>query len=377
MRAAALIATDDPLILDHLLRLAAVVAAEAEVVHDADQARAAWADPPLVLVGADLAAGLARGAVPRRPGVALVTSGDDVDVYRTAVEIGAQDVAVLPAAEPWLVDALAAAADPGGDTAVTVCVIGGRGGAGASTLCAVLGLTAMRRGLRTLLVDADPLGGGLDLALGRERAAGARWPELANLRGRLSGAALREALPGLDDAATGGELAVLAVQRGPDRQAGSGELDTPDEPDEPAPTPVIPASAIRAVLDAGRRGFDLVAVDLPRNLGEAGVEALRAADTTLLVVSAEVRSAVAADRVAGALRRHTADVRVIVRGPAPGGLTADAIAGALDLPLAGAVRSDRRLAEALERGEPLTALRRRRPLTDLCTRLIADLGVVA
>jgi threonine dehydrogenase-like Zn-dependent dehydrogenase len=70
------------------------------------------------------------------------------------------------------------------------------------------------------------------------------------------------------------------------------------------------------------------------------------------------------------------DVRVVVRGPAPGGLTAAAIAQALGLPLAGTVRSDQRLAVALEHGDLLTALPRS-SLADLCTRLIRDLREAA
>jgi septum formation inhibitor-activating ATPase MinD len=397
MRTAALIATGDPVILDDLLRFAAAADAEAAVVSDVDRTRGAWRDAPLILVGADLAVELAHGDVPRRPGVALVTTTDrdDADVYRTAVEIGAQDVAVLPAAEQWLVDALAAAADPGVGQAVTVCVLGGRGGAGASTLCAGLGVTGMRRGLRTLLVDADPLGGGLDLALGRELAPGARWPELANLRGRLSSAALRESLPGLDGAVGLGELTVLSAHRRavgrardrgsetPDRGGSDRDGPDPDGPDPhrdasdgPSSGGAIAAAAMRTVLDAGRRGFDLIVVDLPRNLGEAGTEALLLADTTLLMVPADVRSTVAADQVADSVRRHTADIRVVVRGPAPGGLTAAAITRALELPLAGTVRGDRRLAVALDRGE-LPAVIHRTPLADLCARLIGDLRAAA
>lgn len=358
MRTAALIATGDPVLLDDLLRLAAAADVAAEVVRDADHARGVWRHPPLVLVGPDVAAELTRGAVPRRPGVTLVTTDQgDADVYRRAVEIGAQDVAVLPAAETWLVEALAAAADPGGERAVTVCVTGGRGGAGASTLSAALGLAGMRHGLRVLLVDADPLGGGLDLALGREQIPGARWPELVELRGQLSSTALRESLPSLGGTVPGGELAVLSAHRRDD--AGS-----------------IPAAAIRTVLDAGGRGFDLVVVDLPRSLGPVAAEALLMADVTFLVVPAEVRSAVAADRVAAAVHRHMSDVRVVVRGPAPGGLTAAAIAQALGLPLAGTVRSDQRLAVALEHGDLLTALPRS-SLADLCTRLIRDLREAA
>jgi len=64
-------------------------------------------------------------------------------------------------------------------------VIGGCGGAGASTLAASLAVTALGAGRRAILFDADPLGGGLEplVALGtvtiasgeRFRAARA-WP---------------------------------------------------------------------------------------------------------------------------------------------------------------------------------------------------------
>ncbi|MCW2904702.1 MAG: hypothetical protein JWO67_6967 [Streptosporangiaceae bacterium] len=353
MGTAALIVTADPEIADDLLRLAAAADAPAEVARDHVRARAAWRHPPLVLVGADLAAELICDPAPRRPGVVLVTTRpDDEEVYRTAVRLGAQDVAVLPDTEAWLVDTLAAAAEPAGERAAAVCVTGARGGAGASTLAAVLGLAAMQGGLRTLLVDGDPLGGGLDLLLGLEDAPGARWPDFVDLRGRLSSAALREALPGLGRVrrpAPGGELAVLSWHRGQVED--------------------IPPEAMRTVLDAGGRGFDLVIVDLPRHLGAAGAEALLAAGLALVVVPAELRAVVAGSRVAAGVGRHTGDVRAVVRGPAPGGLTPDGIGRALGLPLAGAVPWDRRLAGALEHGELLRAFDRG-PLADLCAGLV-------
>ncbi len=73
---------------------------------------------------------------------------------------------------------------------------GGRGGAGASVLAGGLAVTAARRGLRTLLIDADPLGGGVDLVLGWESLDGLRWPSLSQASGRVQPAALVDALPG-------------------------------------------------------------------------------------------------------------------------------------------------------------------------------------
>lgn len=218
-------------------------------------------------------------------------------------------------------------------------------GAGASTLSAALSLTAVGLGWAALLVDADPLGEGIDLVLGGEAAAGLRWPDLVATRGRLSPPALHDALPRVDG------LPVLSWDRG-------GDL-------------ALPAEALGAVLDAGVRGSRLTVVDLPRHPGDATLAALARSDVVLLVVRAEVRAAAAAARVALAVAPHTRDLRVVVRGPAPSGLPADAVAGSLGLPLAGRLRAEPGLSAALERGEP-PARRRRGPLADFCRRFLCE-----
>jgi secretion/DNA translocation related CpaE-like protein len=346
----ALIATGDPLVLDDLLRLAAAAGAETEVARDSDAVGAAWMRSPLVLICQDMADDLAARMPPRRPGVVVVlTDEDDESIYRAAVGLGAQHVVALAGAEGWLVDAFAAAAEPSGPDALRVCVAGGRGGAGASVLATMMGLTAARAGLATLLVDGDPLGGGLDLLLGQETARGTRWPALTGRSGRLSAAVLRESLPLVGD-----ELSVLSWDRGP--------------------TEPIPVEAMRSVLDAAGRAFAFVVVDLPRRLDDSAVEALLSCAVALLVVPAEVRAAVAAGRVAVGLRRHASDVRVVVAGPAPDGPDPGTVAGALGLPLAGVLSRDRRLAAAIERGA-LAGLHRRTRVAGFCARMLADLGL--
>ncbi|WP_119727890.1 septum site-determining protein Ssd [Thermomonospora amylolytica] len=349
MATTALIATADPRIADDLLRLAAAANAEATVATTVEQARTDWRRSPLVLVGADMADGLAAGGVARRTGVVLVTGEAGAsDGFRAAVVVGAQDLAALPDDEEWLVNALAAAAEPDDARAVTVCVTGGRGGAGASVLSAMLGLTAARQGLSTLLVDGDPRGGGLDLVLGAEDVPGSRWPDLAGRRGRLSAELLRRSLPAVE------ELTLLSWHRG--------------DPEHLGP------EGMHTVLDAAVRGFDLIIVDLPRDPDEAGRVALRAASRTFLIVPAELRAVAAADRVAASLLGDTDDIRLLVRDPSPGGLTPEVIARTLDLPLASSVQDDRRLPAAIERGE-FPRLSRRGSLPDLCDRLIEDLHI--
>src|SRR5690349_916184 len=66
------------------------------------------------------------------------------------------------------------------DMGLVLGVVGGSGGVGASSFAAVLAATAGR----SLLVDLDVAGGGLDVVLGIEAEAGARWSGLHLAGGR-------------------------------------------------------------------------------------------------------------------------------------------------------------------------------------------------
>ena len=136
----------------------------------------------------------------------------------------------------------------------------------------------------------------------------------------------------------------------------------------------VPAEAMATALDAGRRGRDLVVVDLPRRLDDASVLALEAADRGFLVLPAELRACAAAARVAAMAAPHCPSLAAVVRGPAPGGLRAKEVAQALGLPLAGSLRAEPGLAGALERGEP-PAREGRGPLAALCQRILDTLDI--
>ncbi len=173
-----LVVTEDPALLDDLLRLAATAGVELVVAADAGAARSWWSSAACVLVGADRAADCARARLPRRADVTLVaTDLDDAGVWQTAVEVGADGWSCCRTARTALATRLADAVEGAGRDAVLVAVLGGRGGAGATTLACALAVTAARTGRSVLLVDGDPLGGGLDLVFGgesRARAALAR-----------------------------------------------------------------------------------------------------------------------------------------------------------------------------------------------------------
>lgn len=344
----ALFVTGDTQLLDDLLRLGAAAGVEANVAPDIATARPSWGGAPLVLIGVDVAASLRQYPTARRPGVLLVLgpADDEGAAFALAPTAGVESVLALPRAEPLILERLAAATGPASGGRV-IAVVPGRGGAGASTLAVALARTAARGPAGpTMLVDGDPLGGGLDLALGAEDVPGLRWPDLSGTRGAASPGDLRAALPAVDG------VTLLSWHRGRPVEL---SLDT-----------------VEAVLSAARRGHALVVVDLPRHPDPVAVTALRAADTVLLVVPAEVRSAAAGAALAARLVGATSDVRVVVRGPAPMGLTAAQVSGCVGLPLAGWLAPEPGLAQALERGDP-PPRSGRGPLARLCRDLLDDL----
>lgn len=320
-----LLVSGDPDLIDDVLRLAAANGVEVHLATDAEAARSHWVLAPLVLVGSDAAARVASAHLPRRRDVVLVGRAPTPEDWQQAVSLGAEHVVCLPDAERWLIDRLADSGEGTPRDGAVVVVIGAGGGAGASTFAAGIALSAASRSLRVLLIDADPVGGGLDVLLGIEDSAGVRWPDLADTRGRLSAASLDQALPHV------GGVAVLSSGR-------------------EGATSISPES-LTAVLDAGERGFDLVLVDLPRQLDQAGEIALARADDALLVTMNRVRSTAAAARVAAMLESRCASVGLVLRADAKG-VSDEAVRSALSLPVRASLPHAPALASRADNGEP-------------------------
>ncbi|MDI2127920.1 septum site-determining protein Ssd [Yinghuangia seranimata] len=322
-----LLVTADAHMLDALLRLCAATGIEPEVYVEAGAARAAWTASPLVIVGDDVADDAVRCGLPRRDDLVLLGSDlDDAEVWRRAVAVGADHVVFLPDAETWLIDRLADVADGASATALSVAVIGGRGGAGASTLAGALAVGAARRGRNTALVDADRFGGGIDILLGGETETGLRWPDLTGARGRVDGGALSAALPRLHG------LTVLSWDRG-----------------SPAD---VSQDAVRAIVGAIRRRHEVVVVDMPRRPDPAAEEALAQCGTALVVIPAELRAIAATAQIVALFRPTVRDLRAVVRGPWPLGLTSTEIAANVGLPLAGELKPEPGLVDSTDRGKP-------------------------
>lgn len=339
------IVTGDPDLLDQLLRLCAAAGVTPEVVSDPAEGRESWSRAGAVIVGTDRADAMSRLGLTRRDNVVLVAQHPGSETrWQQAVELRADDVVTLPAEEARLIDLLADLAD-GGGRAVTVGVIGGSGGAGASTTAAALALTSVRTGRASLLVDADCLGGGIELVLGCEDSPGLRWPDVVATQGRVSAAAFRDALP------RAGELPVLSWDRC--------EVSASD--------PV----AMQSMLAAGQRGADLVIVDLPRRLDAAAREAVLLSDAVVVVVAADVRGVAAARSVVARVREICSDVRLVVRELPGSDLSPSAVAASLDLQLIGSVSTHRAVARSINDGlGPLARGRLARSCSVVLQRLL-------
>lgn len=254
--------TGDQVIIEVVQRHAAVVGLEVLLVSSPGVTRSAWAQASLVLIGADSIDQLSTQDFARRAGV-IVVAGPGIDeqpLWRLAVEVGAEHVASLPLAESWLLQRLSEVADGPVRNGSLIVVTSASGGCGVSTLAACLAAIAVQQGQQTVLIDGDRHSGGLDLLIGGERAQGVRWPDLAHTTGRLSATTLSYALPRVQG------MSFLSHSR--------------------AQVTAVSEDALQCVLDAARRGFDRIVVDLPRLVSPS---ALLTADVVVLVVPATLR----------------------------------------------------------------------------------------
>uniref|UniRef100_UPI0031E08E06 septum site-determining protein Ssd n=1 Tax=Saccharothrix mutabilis TaxID=33921 RepID=UPI0031E08E06 len=346
-RVVALVAGTD--LLDEVLQAAAVAGCEVERVVDVPALRGHWHTAPAVVVDPEGAKACVDEALPRRPGVLLVATGppDPAD-WPCAVELGVERVIDVSAGPDGLRTALADLVEAPHEGGRVLAVLGGCGGAGASVLATAVGQAVLLRGRRALLVDCDPLGGGLDLALGAEAESGVRWPEVELSGGRVPASALRTALPWVSRG--GGTLSFLSCSRsGPD----------------PAP------QAVAAVVEAGRRAGESVVCDVPRQLPPAACAALDRADLAVLVVPAEVRACAAARRVADQVAARGVGLHAVVRAPGPGGIRPVEVAEAVGVPLLTAMRAEPRLPAALDHGR--FPLRTRGPLAKAAREVLSAL----
>ncbi|MGL3806967.1 hypothetical protein ACSYDW_12810 [Paeniglutamicibacter sp. R2-26] len=257
--------------------------------------------PETVLVGHDCVGEAASLA----PGARLVLAGsqEHQDVlWRAAARTPGARVAVLPQAGAWLGEYLGELGLNGGDARTTL-LAGGCGGAGTSTLAALLAATHTLEGHRTLLIDADRSSTGLWPTLRPRDPEGIGWEDLENSRGALAPGQLAEILP------LSQGTAVLSWVRQP------GSF-------------VPPESLLVAVLAASRRIYDHIVIDAGR-LPAVPPGVLALGGERLLVMPARGANNRSLPAAAGA--RWS----VVFTGRLPAGSDTRALARRLGLPLGG------------------------------------------
>ena len=326
---APLLLTADESLLGELLPLAAAADVAPVTAHEPVAALASWSRAPVVLLGADLAGEIARIAPEKRPHVYVVAhQRAPDDLFRTALQLGAEQVVELAGSSAWLVELLADLTERRVASGRVIGVIGGSGGAGATTVACALGQGAARAG-DAVVIDCDPQGPGLDRMLGLERTDGFRWDALCQTTGRLSARALRDALP------RAGALGVLSWYVGAGAQT-------------------LQAFAVREALSAARRGHETVVVDLPRTPDRLVDEVAARCDRLLVVTVGTVLGVTAAARMRARFADHP-DVGVVLRGEAVDVADVESV---VRLPVLVQMRDQPRLGEALDLG--LGPLRSRR-----------------
>lgn len=344
-----LVVSRDASLVEDVTRLAAAAGVTPVVQPPGVAALQGWPLAPLVLVGHDAGAELASLAPQRRQDVHLLTHGSDHgadrDVgsdttYRVALALGAERVLALPGDAAWLTERLIDAGDDGLAPGRLVGVLGGSGGAGATTFGCALAQVASRSGT-ALVVDADPWGPGVDRVLGLDATEGVRWSDLESTTGRLGARALREALPSRDG------LAALSWPAGRSSPLSVGVM--------------------RECLAAARRGHDLVVVDLPRGTDPLVTDVASRCDLVVLVVAPTVCGAASTTSTVSRFEQR-GRWGLVVRGR---GLDPVGVARVTGLPLLAEMADQRRVAESVDLGlGPVRSLRG--PLARAASRVLAQ-----
>jgi len=348
-----MVVTENPGTSDDLLRMSAAVGLSARVVPDIPSAIPWWNSAALILLDHVALQQALELCLPARPRVIVVSRTPDSTLWQRSMELGARTVVSLPDGEEWLLATLGHIAGQGSSRAPIVTVVGARGGAGASTLAVALARVAVAESLSCYLIDVDPLGCGVHVYLGADDLTGVGWGDLRGAVGRIPPEVLRQGLP---------VVAGIRILSWLD--------DAADLP---------PVGVIGSILAAASADADVVVVDLPRWLAvqheddAAAVEVFTRTDRLLMVCPADVRSAMAAQRLLGHGPLRLMNVGMVVRGPAPGGVTGLDIAAAVGAPLAAEMAAeaglDRQLEDGLPPGKP-----RRSPLLSTARQLLRSLA---
>ncbi|MGB3829681.1 MAG: septum site-determining protein Ssd [Ornithinimicrobium sp.] len=247
--------------------------------------------------------------------------------------------------------------DQGVDAGAAGCVIGvlgASGGLGSSTLAAAMAVRGAMARDTSVLIDAHPCGGGLDIPLGVDGEPGLRWPDLSSVRGDIDAAAVLSRLPAVHG------CAVLSWGR--------------------RPGAVLKGQGVE-VAGAVLRSEHITVIDLPGAHAEGARAWWRLCDHIVILCGAGVRqiaaAAIAVDLVEAAVAGEGpggsigATVRGVVREQRNGSLDRDALSAILGLPFVGGMKHDPTVESALVKGEPIGG--KAGSVALLCDQILAEL----
>ncbi|BAU94689.1 hypothetical protein N24_0427 [Corynebacterium suranareeae] len=348
---AILIAVEDPVLHPEAMHVAAATGRPVIETTNIGDITRHFHRASAVLVDVAMASKLSNNK--RRDRVFLLDSDPGPSDWKTAMAIHAEQAILLPAQASELLSALGREDTKRATTSGHVIgVVGAVGGTGTSTLAAAL---ARKRGesATTVLIDAVPASGGIDLLLGIEDVPGARWPDVGLRRGTVHAADVLKALPRTADA-----VAVLSTAR-------SNILD----PFELCAADI--AAAIACFLNA-EQSIDVI-VDLPT----AGLDPTILEQLThlVLVVPAEVRAVAAARALYLELQQFHMSITCVLRHRGWSGLDVAEVEEILGTDIVAEVGSIHRLAKSVEMHGLTGSLPR--VLSSACVAVLGELAEVA
>ena len=287
------LASNDPILIDHVRSLALAGNASIEVVSSLAELGSYWRGDAFLLLGSDFLEG--AQALSKRRNLAVVQWQFDSaavipsELWQSALLLGAEHVVALPKADDWLAERLTPIEVVPTNSGRVLAIAGASGGAGASTLAIGLAIAAQKAGNQVLLIDADLSGGGIDLLVGAEAQQGVRWPELAFTSGRMSAETFIPALPKVHG------ISLLSASRE--------SLVSPTD------------EAWQSILECAVHAFDCVVIDLGRQELPVCVHPILHRSNAPLwwVVPTRIRAIAATAVCLEHSRSHWAQQEIIVR----------------------------------------------------------------